>query len=88
MEKRPSTNDLVSLAVGGLTTPEWPSQRLRLGWGLVLFYVFERLVGRTLPDVVPYLALGLGIGALASAFISIRALRAATLGALDEPEEE
>ncbi|MCK6545110.1 hypothetical protein L6R52_04525 [Myxococcota bacterium] len=50
----------------------WPCQRLRLGFGLVLFFVFEVTIGRKLPNVLPLLALGLGVGSLVSALFAIR----------------
>jgi hypothetical protein len=50
----------------------WPCQRLRLGYGLVLFFVFEVTWGRQLPEALPFLLLGLGIALLISAYQSIR----------------
>ncbi len=50
----------------------WPCQRLRLGWALVLFFFFEVLVGKQLPEVMPFLILGVGLGCLASAVFAIR----------------
>lgn len=53
----------------------WPCQRLRIGWALVLFFLFEVTLGRQLPEVMPYLALGLGLALLGSALYAIRVLR-------------
>jgi hypothetical protein len=53
----------------------WPCQRLRMGWGLVLFFLFEVTLGRRLPEVLPYLALGLGLALLGSALYAIRVWR-------------
>ncbi len=50
----------------------WPCQRLRLGWSLVIFYVFELTMGQQLPEVMPWLALGLGLAMLGSAMYAIR----------------
>ena len=50
----------------------WPCQRLRIGWSLVLFFMFEVFVGKQLPEVMPLIALGLGAGCLASAIMAIR----------------
>lgn len=50
----------------------WPCQRLRLGYGLVFFFLFEVTYGRQLPEAMPFLMLGLGLTLLISAFQSIR----------------
>lgn len=50
----------------------WPCQRLRIGWTLVLFFVFEVTLGHQLPDIMPILALGLGLSLLGSALYAIR----------------
>ena len=50
----------------------WPCQRLRVGWALVLFFFFERLIGQQLPEVMPFLMLGMGVALLASAMFAIR----------------
>ena len=54
---------------------DWPTQRLRLGWALILFFAFEMTIGRRLPPVLAYLVLSAGIALLASAGQSIRQLR-------------
>lgn len=51
---------------------DWPCQRLRMGWSLVLFFVFEMTIGQKLPQVLPILALGLGVASLVSAMYAIR----------------
>ncbi len=53
----------------------WPVQRLRMGWALVLFFVFEILIGRSLPQIMPILALAIGVVCLASAMMTIRERR-------------
>lgn len=53
----------------------WPCQRLRLGYGLVLFFAFEVLVGQQLPFLLAGALLGLGITLLASAMVDIRKWR-------------
>jgi hypothetical protein len=53
----------------------WPVQRLRMGWALVLFYFFEVHIGKSLPQVMPFVALGLGIACLVSASLSIREMK-------------
>lgn len=60
-------------AVPGLD-PErgWPCQRLRLGFGLVLFFLFEVTIGRKLPNVLPLLALGVGAACLVSGAFAVR----------------
>jgi len=50
----------------------WPCQRLRMGYGLVMFFVFEVTWGRQLPEALPFVLLGLGLALLASAYESIR----------------
>lgn len=50
----------------------WPCQRLRLGLGLVLFFVFEVTIGQKLPNPLPLLALSLGAASLVSALFAIR----------------
>lgn len=50
----------------------WPCQRLRTGWILVLFFLFETTIGQKLPEVMPILALGLGLALLGSALYAIR----------------
>ena len=50
----------------------WPCQRLRVGWSLVLFFLFETTIGQKLPEAMPYLALGLGLASLLSAMYAIR----------------
>lgn len=51
---------------------DWPCQRLRIGISLVLFYVFETLIGRQLGQVIAIVALGLGLACLASAGLAIK----------------
>ena len=60
----------------------WPCQRLRLGYGLVFFFLFEVTYGRQLPEVMPFLMLGSGLALLVSAFQSIRTWRLQTKIAL------
>src|SRR5687767_4264925 len=50
----------------------WPCQRLRVAFGLILFFFFEILLGKKLPEVMPILCLGFGIACLASAISAIR----------------
>ncbi|MBK6688451.1 MAG: hypothetical protein IPG45_28515 [Deltaproteobacteria bacterium] len=50
----------------------WPVQRLRMGWSLVLFFFFETLLGKQLPIVMAYLALGAGLTLLGWASLAIR----------------
>lgn len=50
----------------------WPCQRLRVGWSLLIFFVFEVTLGQRLPEVMPLLALGLGLALLGSAMYAIR----------------
>lgn len=50
----------------------WPCQRLRIGYGLSFFFLFEVTYGQQLPQALPFLMLGLGITLLVSAFQSIR----------------
>lgn len=50
----------------------WPCQRLRIGYGLILFFFFETFIGQTLGPVMPILMLGGGIACLASAVQAIR----------------
>ncbi len=50
----------------------WPCQRLRLGYGLVMFFMFEVTYGRQLPTVMPIVMLAAGVMLLASAYQSIR----------------
>ena len=52
----------------------WPVQRLRMGWALVLFFFFETLIGKQLPQIMPLIALFLGAGLLISAMFVIRDL--------------
>jgi hypothetical protein len=52
----------------------WPVQRLRMGWALVLFFFFETLIGKQLPQIMPLIALFLGAGLLISAMLTIRDL--------------
>ena len=54
---------------------DWPVQRLRIGWALILFFAFEMIVGQRLPPVLAYIVLSAGIALLASAAQSIRTLR-------------
>ncbi|HJL43160.1 MAG TPA: hypothetical protein RMG48_17775 [Myxococcales bacterium LLY-WYZ-16_1] len=54
---------------------DWPCQRLRIGYGLVLFFVFEVSLGRQLPVELAFAALGLGGACLVSAFQQIRVWR-------------
>ena len=49
----------------------WPAHRLRTGWALVLFFVFETVVGRQLPATLTYSILALGVATLASAVYAI-----------------
>lgn len=58
-----------------LESAGWPCQRLRLGFGSVLFFFFETLIGKALPIVLPFIILGVGVGALLSAFQAIRTWR-------------
>lgn len=60
----------------------WPCQRLRLGYGLLFFFVFEVTYGRQLPEAMPFLILGLGLALLVSAFQSIRTWKLQTKIAL------
>jgi len=60
----------------------WPCQRLRLGYGLVSFFGFEVTYGQKLPEVLPFLMLGLGLALLVSAYQSIRHWKLATKIAL------
>lgn len=53
----------------------WPCQRLRMGWSLVLFCIFELILGKQLPVAIPYMALGLGLACLVSAMYAIRMWR-------------
>jgi hypothetical protein len=53
----------------------WPCQRLRMAFSLILFFFFERLIGKQLPEVMPFIALGLGIACLASAMTAIQRWR-------------
>ena len=53
----------------------WPVQRLRMGWALVLFFFFEMHIGRQLPQIMPFLALGLGVACLISAHGTIREMK-------------
>lgn len=50
----------------------WPCQRLRMGWALVLFFVFEVTIGKQLPEAMPFMSLGLGLAFLGSAMYAIR----------------
>lgn len=50
----------------------WPCQRLRLGWAFVLFFFFETLIGKKLPEAMPFISLGLGVALLAHAMHAIR----------------
>jgi hypothetical protein len=50
----------------------WPVQRLRMGWSLILFFFFETMIGKQLPIVMPFLALGMGLALLGWAMIAIR----------------
>jgi len=60
----------------------WPCQRLRLGYGLLLFFAFEVTYGQQLPQALPFLMLGLGLALLVSAFQSIRTWKLQTRIAL------
>lgn len=60
----------------------WPCQRLRLGYGLLLFCLFEVTYGQQLPQALPFLMLGLGMTLLVSAFQSIRTWKLKTKIAL------
>lgn len=53
----------------------WPVQRLRMGWALVLFYFFEIHIGQSLPKMMAFLALGLGLACLVSAMTVIREMK-------------
>jgi hypothetical protein len=53
----------------------WPVQRLRMGWALVLFYFFEVHIGKSLPQVMAFIALGMGIACLVSAMTAIREMK-------------
>ena len=50
----------------------WPCQRLRLAFGLILFFFFETLIGKKLPEFMPMLCLGIGIASFVSAMNQIR----------------
>ncbi len=50
----------------------WPCQRLRIGWALLLFFVFEVTIGHKLPLAIPILAFGTGLALLGSASYAIR----------------
>ena len=50
----------------------WPCQRLRLGWAMILFFFFEVLIGKQLPEVMPFMILGVGLSLLVSAMMAIR----------------
>lgn len=54
-------------------TAGWPCQRLRLGYGLTLFFLFEVTLGQKLPMEWAFACLGLGLACLVSAFRRIRA---------------
>lgn len=54
------------------TEERWPCQRLRMAFSLILFFFFEVLIGKKLPEPIPFLALGLGLVAFASAVSAIR----------------
>lgn len=54
------------------TDGSWPCQRLRIGWALVLFFVFELTIGQKLPLLIPILAFGSGLALLGSAGFAIR----------------
>lgn len=49
----------------------WPSVRLRTAFALLLFFVFETLIGRQLPTIMPGIALGLGSVFFVSAMAAI-----------------
>jgi hypothetical protein len=46
-----------------------------MAFSLILFFFFETLIGRQLPQAIPILALGLGIACLASAMQAIQKWR-------------
>ena len=56
----------------------WPCQRLRVGYGLVLFALIELLLLGKLPTVLPFMMLGLGSACLISAWSAVRAWRLET----------
>ncbi len=56
----------------------WPCQRLRIGWALLLWCVFEVLIGHKLPKVVTGLMMGGALALLTSAMLAIRQLKLAT----------
>ena len=60
----------------------WPCQRLRLGYGLLFFFLFEVTYGQQLPQALPFLMLGIGITLLISALQSIRTWKLQTKIAL------
>ena len=53
----------------------WPCQRLRAAFGLILFFLFETLVGKHLPELIPLACLGIGAAALVSAYGAIHTWR-------------
>ena len=53
----------------------WPCQRLRIGFGAVLFFLFETLIGQQLPESLRFMILGLGVACLISAYQAIRTWR-------------
>lgn len=53
----------------------WPCQRLRLGFGLLLFFFFEVTIGRKLPPAFAGVMLGLGVASLVSAASAIATWR-------------
>jgi hypothetical protein len=55
-----------------ITEEGWPCQRLRIAFSLILFFFFEIFIGKKLPEVMPYLSLGIGISLLVSAMDAIR----------------
>ena len=58
-----------------ITEDGWPCQRLRIAFSLILFFFFETLIGKQLPQIMPFIMLGLGIACLASAMSAIQKWR-------------
>ena len=61
-----------SLGVRSRTLEDgWPCQRLRLAFGLILFFFFELFIGRQLPFALAVIALGIGVASFVSAMRAI-----------------
>jgi hypothetical protein len=50
----------------------WPCQRLRLAFSLILFCIFELLIGQKLPKAMPYISLGVGIALFVNAMAAVQ----------------